>query len=132
MLLYLARATQVIDSEVRDPRSYLDNVGTLQASIDEAKRALGIALMRKARSMNSGTKEFDIHWDKPLKARCVVPSFAANGNKGHWMEAAIGQINEMRVCRSASTPAAEGRPITSRMRNERSVAGVVSIYVARW
>ena len=68
MLLYLARATQVIDSEVRDPRSYLDNVGTLQASIDEAKRALGIALMRKARSMNSGTKEFDIHWDKPLKA----------------------------------------------------------------
>ena len=53
--------------------------------------------MREAREINNGMMEFDILWDEPTKARCVVRSFDANGNKGLWMEAAIGQINEMKV-----------------------------------
>jgi hypothetical protein len=32
-----------------------------------------------------------------MMARCVIRSFDANGNKGLWMEAAIGQIKEMEV-----------------------------------
>lgn len=40
--------------------------------------------------------EFDILWDEPTKARRVVCSFDANGNKV-WMEAVIGQIKEMKV-----------------------------------
>ena len=97
MLLYLARATQVMDLEIHYPHAYLDNVGTLHTSLDDAKTALSIALMREAREINNGMMEFDILWDEPMKARCVVRSFDANGNKGLWMEAAIGQIKEMRV-----------------------------------
>ena len=83
---------------VHSPHAYLDNVGTLHASLDEAKRALGIALMHEARKgITSAPTELDIIWDEPMRARCVVRSFDANGNKGLWMEAAIGQINEMRA-----------------------------------
>ena len=97
MLLYLARATQVMDLEIHYPHAYLDNVGTLHTSLEDAKTALSIALMREARAINNGFIEFDILWDEPMKARCVVRSFDANGNKGLWMEAAIGQIKEMKV-----------------------------------
>jgi hypothetical protein len=38
-----------------------------------------------------------------MKARCVVRSFDANGNKGLWMEAAIGQINEMNLSQKLQT-----------------------------
>ncbi len=98
MLLYLARATQVMDLEIHYPHSYLDNAGTLHTSIDEAKNALSIALMHEARKwITSAPTELSIIWDEPMKARCVVRSFDANGNKELWMEAAIGQINEMKV-----------------------------------
>ena len=97
MLIYLARATQVMDLEIHSPLAYLDNVGTLHANIKEAKRALGIALMHEARSISNGFIELNILWDELLKARCVVRSFDANGNKGLWMEAAIGQRSEMKV-----------------------------------
>ncbi len=49
MLLYLARATQVMDLEIHSPHAYLDNAGTLHTSLDEAKTALSIALMSEAR-----------------------------------------------------------------------------------
>ena len=98
MLFYLARATQVMDLDLIDHYAYLDNVGTLHASLDDAKQALSIALMHEARKLiASAPTELDIIWDEPMKARCVVRSFDDNGNKGLWMEAAIGQIKEMRV-----------------------------------
>lgn len=96
MLLYLARATQIMDLEIHYPHAYLDNIGTLHTSLEEAKTALSIALMREARQINC-MMEFDILWDEPMKARCVARSFDANGNKGLWMEAAIGQVSEMKV-----------------------------------
>jgi hypothetical protein len=80
------------------PHAYLDNVGTLHTSLEEAKRALGIALMAEARKgISSAPTELNIIWDEPMKARCVVRSLDANGNKGLWMEAATGQIKEMKV-----------------------------------
>ena len=97
MLLYLARATQVMDLEIQYPHAYLDNVGTLHSSLDEAQRALGIALINQARTNNDGFIELNIIWDEPTKARCVVRSFVGNGNEALWMEAAIGQINKMKV-----------------------------------
>jgi hypothetical protein len=78
------------------PHADLDNVGTLHASVNDAKRALGIALMHEARSINNGFIELNILWDEPMKAHCVVRSFDANSNKGLWMKAVIRQIKEMR------------------------------------
>lgn len=49
------------------------------------------------KTRNDAPTELDIIWDEPIKARCVVCSFDSNGNKGLWMEAAIGQIREMIV-----------------------------------
>lgn len=95
MLLYLARATRVPNLEIRYPHACLDNVGTLHTSLEDAKGALGIALMHEARTHNDGFIELNIIWDEPMKARCVVRSFDANGNKGLWMEVVIGQIREM-------------------------------------
>ena len=97
MLLFLARATQVTNLEVLDPHAYLDNIDTLHASLAETKRALGIAPMREARNKNNGFIEFNIVLDGPMKKRCIVPSLDAKGNKGLWMEAAKGQIKEMKL-----------------------------------
>lgn len=49
---------QVMDMEVDDPHAYLENVGTLHASLEDAKTTLSIALMREAR--NTGRLKFDI------------------------------------------------------------------------
>ena len=46
------------------------------------------------KSITSAPTELNIIWDEPMKARCVVRSFDANGNQGLWMEAVIGQIAE--------------------------------------
>ena len=54
MLFYLSRATQVMGLVIHAPHPYLDNVGTLHTSLDEAQRASGIALMREARTNNVG------------------------------------------------------------------------------
>lgn len=97
MLLYFARATQVTDLEVHDPHAYLDSISTLHKSLDEAKTALGIALIHEARTNNHGFIELSIIWDEPMKARCVVRSLDADGNKGLWMEVAIGQIRVTKV-----------------------------------
>ena len=87
MLLYLARATQVMDLEIDSPHAYLGNTGTLHASLENAKTALSIALMHEARKwIASAATELDIIWDEPTTARCVVRSFDANGNKGLWMK----------------------------------------------
>ncbi len=36
---------------------------------------------------HSAPTELDIIWDEPMKARCVMRSFDANGDRGLWMEA---------------------------------------------
>lgn len=66
MLLYLARATQVMDLEIHYPHTYLDNIGTLHTSLDDAQRALGIALMHERASGSprlppSSTRKFVDH-----------------------------------------------------------------------
>ncbi len=79
-MLYLARATQVMDLEIHSPHAYLDNIGTLHASLDDAKTALCLALMHEARKwIPSAPTEVGIICDEPTKAPCAVRSFDANG-----------------------------------------------------
>lgn len=75
MLLYLARATPVMDLEIHSSHAYLDNAAALHASLDSAKIALSIALMHEARKwIASAPTELDIIWDEPINARCVAAS----------------------------------------------------------
>lgn len=88
MLLYLARLTQVMHLEVHPPQSYLDNAGTLHASLDDAKTALSSALMHEARKCSRPHPADLPSWDDPTRAR-GVRSFEVNGEKGLWMEAVM-------------------------------------------
>lgn len=98
MPLYLVKAIQVLDGD-QPPYAFaiIAEPGSLYENLDKAKRELAIAVMREARQVANGYYEFNILWDEPMAARCVVRSFDANGNYGPWTEAAIGRVTAMQV-----------------------------------
>lgn len=97
MQLYIVRVIGVLDWDARSPYIELRNAGTIHSDLQYAKTALSIALMREARLQSDGMAEFNIIWDCPTSARCVTRSFDLNGNKGEWVEAAIGKISPVTI-----------------------------------